>query len=99
MLDTCFSTAPSLTTRAAAIAVFDRPSAISASTSLSRGVSRSSGSRRRARESSCDTTSGSSAVPPAATRRSDSRKSPTSATRSLSRYPMPRERPATSSVA
>ena len=39
MLRTCFSTAPSLTTSSRAIAVLDRPSAISASTSRSRGVS------------------------------------------------------------
>ena len=69
MLLTCFSTALSLTTRARAIAGLLRPSAISASTSRSRGVSRSSGSRRRERASSCATTSGSSAVPPAPTRR------------------------------
>ena len=39
MLATCFSTAPPETTRSAAIAELDRPSAISASTCRSRGVS------------------------------------------------------------
>ena len=47
MLLTCFSTALSVTTSDRAIAGLLRPSAISASTSRSRGVSRSSGSRRR----------------------------------------------------
>ena len=59
---------------------------MSARTSRSRSVSDSSGSGPR-RTRSCATTSGSSAVPPAATRRSASRNSVTSATRSLSRYP------------
>ena len=57
---------------------FERPSAISASTSRSRGVSLSSGRPRVRRENSCATTSGSSAVPPSATRRTASRKSATS---------------------
>ena len=39
MLATCFSTAPPETTSSAAIPAFDRPSAISASTWRSRGVS------------------------------------------------------------
>ena len=69
MLVTCFSTARSVTTSASAIAWFERPSAISASTSRSRGVSASSGSSRRRRPSSCATTSGSSAEPPSPTRR------------------------------
>ena len=52
MLATCFSTAPSVTTSAAAIAALERPSAISASTSRSRGVSSSerSSAWRLARE-------------------------------------------------
>ena len=68
----------------AAIAALERPSAISASTSRSRGVSRSSGSSRW-RAMIAATTSGSSTVPPAATRRTPSTNSATSATRSLSR--------------
>ena len=71
--------------RVADVAEFDRPSAISASTSRSRPVSRPSGSDWRLRASSCRTTSGSSAVPPAATRRTASMNSATSATRSLRR--------------
>ena len=43
---TCFSTAPGPTTRAAAMAALDRPSAISASTSRSRAVSGVKGSPR-----------------------------------------------------
>ena len=39
MFETCFSTAPGVTTSSRAIAAFVRPSAISASTSRSRGVS------------------------------------------------------------
>jgi DNA-binding response OmpR family regulator len=39
ILATCFSTAPPVTTSALAMPAFDRPSAISASTSRSRGVS------------------------------------------------------------
>ena len=54
----CFSTAPSVTTRARPIALFVRPSAISASTSRSRGDSAESGSRARRCASSVDTTSG-----------------------------------------
>ena len=48
MLVTCFSTARSVTTSRSAIAWFERPSAISSSTSRSRGVSSSSGSSRAA---------------------------------------------------
>ena len=59
----CFSTAPSDTTRACAMPAFERPSAMRASTSRSRGVSESSGPERR-RASSCATTSGSRTVPP-----------------------------------
>ena len=43
MLATCFSTAPVVSTSSRAIAAFERPSAISESTSVSRGVRRSSG--------------------------------------------------------
>ena len=68
MLVTCFSTARSVTTSCSAMAWFERPSAISSSTSRSRGVRSSSGSSRRARPSSWATTSGSSADPPSATR-------------------------------
>ena len=84
MFETCFSTAPSVTTSSSAMATFERPSAISASTSRSRGVSSSSGPSSRW-PSSWETASGSSAVPPSATRRTASTKSRTSATRSLSR--------------
>ena len=47
MLVTCFSTARRVTNRRSAIAWFERPSAISSSTSRSRGESSSSGSSRR----------------------------------------------------
>ena len=85
MLATCFSTAPVVSTSSRAIAAFERPSAISESTSVSRGVSRSIGPCTRRREKSCATTSGSSAVPPAATRPTASTKSSTSMIRSFSR--------------
>jgi hypothetical protein len=85
MLATCFSTTFGVMNSAAAIAAFERPCATRASTSFSLGVSAGS----RWRRSRTDTTSGSSTVPPAATRSSASTKSPTSATRSLSRYPTP----------
>jgi len=60
MLALCFSTAPTVSTRDEAIAAFDRPSAMSSSTSRSRGVSappgrarcrrrRRAGPRRRSR--------------------------------------------------
>src|ERR1700761_1962391 len=65
MLETCFSTAPGVTTRASAIALLVRPSAISESTSRSRGERASigfSGAARRSPTSSA-TTSRSSAVP------------------------------------
>ena len=71
MLLVCLATAFSVTKSAAAMAAFERPSAISASTSRSRGVSRSSGSSRW-RAIRAATTSGSSTVPPAATRRTAS---------------------------
>ena len=85
MFPTCFSTARSDTTSRPAIAPLDRPSAISPSTSRSRAVSVASPPPRRLAPSSWVTTSGSSAVPPAATRLSASMNSLTSATRSLSR--------------
>src|SRR5215208_2573845 len=69
---TCFSTARSVTTSASAIALLERPSAIRPSTSRSRAVRLSSGSSRLRRPSSSATTSGSSAEPPLATRRTAS---------------------------
>ncbi len=80
----CLATALSLMTRCSAMPALERPSAMDASTSRSRAVSRSSGSLCR-RVSSWETTCGSSAVPPAATRRTASMNSATSATRCLSR--------------
>ena len=69
MLVTCFSTARSETTNASAIAAFERPSAISSSTSRSRGGERARAGRpSRWRPTRCETTSGSSADPPPATR-------------------------------
>ena len=65
MLVTCFSTPRSVKKIRAAIAEFDSPSAINSSTSRSRGVSSSSGSSLRRRPTSCETTLGSSAEPPA----------------------------------
>ncbi len=85
MLATCFSTAPPDTTSSAAIPAFDRPSAISASTWRSRGVSVASPPRCLLARNSWLTTSGSSAVPPSATRCSAALNSATLATRSLSR--------------
>ncbi len=76
---------PSVTTSRSAMAVLPSPSAISASTSRSRGLSRSRRVSGRVRVSSCATTSGSIAVPPSATRCSASRNSSTRPTRSLSR--------------
>ena len=85
MPETCFSTAPSVTTGAAAIDGLDRPSAISSEhLALARGELGERPSRRGGRAAGA-TTSGSIAVPPAATRRTASTKSATSATRSLSR--------------
>ena len=80
----CFSTAPSETTSARLIAAFERPSAINPNTSCSRGVSAARAWCVLAL-SIAVTISGSSAVPPAATRLSASTNSETSATRSLSR--------------
>ena len=56
--------APSLRNRRSEIAVLERPSAIRASTDLSRSVSVAMGSARAGRPSSFATTVGSSAVPP-----------------------------------
>jgi hypothetical protein len=66
MLATCFSTVPRVRTKAAATPALDRPSAISASTSRSRGVSGSRSPACRLAARSWLTTSRSSAVPPAA---------------------------------
>src|SRR3981189_3197329 len=66
MLVTCFSTAAWLTTSASALPRLDLPSAIAASTSRSRTLSRSSGRSRLRRPSIRATISESSAVPPAA---------------------------------
>ena len=55
MLVTCFSIARSVTTSRAAIAAFESPSAISSSTSRSRGVRVSIGLSRRLRPSSRET--------------------------------------------
>jgi diguanylate cyclase (GGDEF)-like protein len=90
MLVMCFSTAPGVTTRLSAIAVFERPSAISSSTERSRAVSELSAfSDPWWGASSSVTTSRSSTVPPAATRRSASRNARTSPIRSFRRYPIP----------
>ena len=67
------------TTRIPAIAALERPSAIRASPSRSLAVSVPSLPVRRLAPMSCVTTSGSRAVPPAATRPSDSTNSSTSA--------------------
>ena len=85
---TCFSTARSVTTAPRRSPWLERPSAISASTSRSRGVRRSSGSCAPPAEQPA-TTSGSSADRPR--RRGGPRRgsASTSATRSLSRYPSP----------
>ena len=85
MLETYFSTAPTPITRLSAMPWLDLPLAISASTSRSRGVSSSSGSSVRSRESSVETICGSIAEPPSATRRTASTNSATSLMRSLSR--------------
>ena len=69
---TCDSTVLGLSTSRVAMPAFETPSAISASTSRSRGVSSRSGSRSRRRPISCPTTSGSTTVPPRPTRRADS---------------------------
>ena len=78
MLVTCFSTARWVTKSRSPIAWFERPSAISSSTSRSRGVSSASGSSFRRRPTSCETIVGSSAEPPSPTRRTAAANSPTS---------------------
>jgi hypothetical protein len=85
MLVLCLLTAFSVTNRRWAIALLERPSAISASTSRSRGDSRATGSSRARRTSSLDTTSGSITVPPPATARRASTNWSSLNTRSLSR--------------
>jgi hypothetical protein len=85
----CFSTAPPDMTSAAAMPALERPSAINASTSRSRGVSDDTPRLVRLAASNWLTTSGSRAVPPAPTRSSAALNSDTSDTRSLSRYPTP----------
>ncbi len=87
MLLVCLPTAFSETNSRAAIAAFDRPSAIRVSTSVSRGVSRAIGEAWPAPLTSAATTSGSRTVPPPATWRTAPTKPSTSATRSFSRYP------------
>jgi hypothetical protein len=82
-LRTCFSTALWLISSCSTIAELEWPWAISESTSRSRAVSASTG--RWTRPISCDTTSGSMTVPPAATRAAAATNSCASATRSLSR--------------
>ena len=69
IVETYFSTARSVITSASAMPWLELPVAISSSTSRSRGVSSASGSSLRRRESSVETIIGSSAEPPAATRR------------------------------
>src|SRR6201999_2134575 len=64
MLATCFSTARSETTSAPAMAPLERPSAISVSTSRSRGVSVASPPVRRLAPNSWGTTSGARAGAP-----------------------------------
>src|SRR3954454_5044397 len=80
MLVMRFSTAALLITSASAIPRLDFPSARWASTSRSRGLSRSSAPSGRRRPSIRPTTSGSSALPPAATRATASVKASTSPT-------------------
>jgi hypothetical protein len=81
----CLSTVRSVSQSRRAMPRLVRPSAMSASTSRSRGVSSANWSVERSGLRSSETTSGSSAEPPSATRRSASRNSSTSKTRSLSR--------------
>ena len=85
----CLLTAFSVMNIRWAIAALDRPSAISASTSRSRGVSRATGSMRELRTISFCTTSGSRTVPPAATLRIAAVNASSLNTRSFSRYPTP----------
>ena len=81
----CLLTAFSVTKRRCAIAALERPSAISASTSRSRGVSRDTGSLPARRTISFCTTSGSRTVPPVATVRMAAANDSSLNTRSLSR--------------
>jgi hypothetical protein len=81
----CLLTAFSVMNSRWAMAALDRPSAISASTWRSRGVSRATGSARARRVISFCTTSGSSTVPPAATVRMAAVNASSLNTRSLSR--------------
>ena len=85
MFAVCLPTAFSVTNSRAAIAALERPSAISAEhLALARGErAERAGAGRRA--SSCAITSGSIAVPPAATRRTASTNWSALKTRSLSR--------------
>lgn len=83
ILPMCLFTAASLMNRCLARPASVRPSAISPSTSRSRGLSRSSGSWRS--RTSWWITFGSTTVPPAATRSIAAVKSATALTRSLSR--------------
>ena len=71
------------------MAVFERPSAISSSTSRSRPDSRAIGPSWDRRPTSLVTTSGSSTVPPPATVRIASMNWLSVNTRSFSRYPTP----------
>ncbi len=64
MLETYFSTARTVITSLSAIPWLERPSAISSSTSRSRGVSSASGSSLRRFESNVETMIGSIAEPP-----------------------------------
>ena len=84
MLAMWLSTVLTVTTSRSAIAVLERPSAISASTSRSRSVSAASGSFRP-RLIRCRTISGSRTVPPPAIVCSASTSVGTWITRSLSR--------------
>ena len=79
------STIRSVTWMRPEIALFDRPSAMSSSTSRSRGVSSASGSAGSGAASSSSTSPGSTTVSPAHIRSSAETSAPTSATRSLSR--------------
>ena len=71
MCRTCFSTVPSASQSWPAMPAFERPSAISASTSRSRAVRSESGSSPRRALTSVWTRPGSTTDPPAAIRRSD----------------------------
>ena len=84
---TCFWTPRWLSSSRSPIALFERPSATSASTSRSRGAERRQRPVVAGARQQPGTTSGSSAEPPAATRRSEPANSSMSPTRSLRRYP------------